>query len=121
METKLYKFEGGRSSGKTLEAEIFVERLKNKSKGEETKLQKSIQKYLNSIGAYCFKVHGSIYMKSGIPDIICCHKGLFYGIECKVGKNTMSDLQKKHKEAIEAAGGIHILAYKLEDVKKVIN
>lgn len=105
---------------KKSEAEIFVERLKNKNKGEETKLQKSIQKYLNSIGAYCFKVHGSIYMKAGIPDIICCYKGLFYGIECKVGNNTMSDLQKEHKKMIENAGGVHILAYKLEDVKKII-
>ena len=40
--------EGGRGSGKSKkEAEIFVERLKNKSKGEETKLQKKIQEYIN--------------------------------------------------------------------------
>ena len=101
-------------------AEEFVKKLKNKNKGLETKLQKSVQAYLNSIGAYCFKVHGSIYMKAGIPDVICCNKGLFYGIECKVGKNTMSELQKEHKKMIEKAGGIHILAYTLDDVKKII-
>lgn len=98
----------------------FVKKLVNKGKNNETKLQKSVQKYLNSIGAYCFKVHGSMYMKAGIPDIICCYKGLFYGIECKVGNNTPSDLQKEHKKQIIAAGGIHILAYSLDDVKKVI-
>lgn len=120
MENNFYKVEGGRGYGKTLEAELFVERLNKKGKGLETKLQKSIQDYLNKIGAYRFKVHGSIYMKAGIPDIICCHKGLFYGIECKVGNNKMSDLQERHKEMIEKAGGVHILAYSLDDVKKII-
>ena len=114
------KSEGGGGSGKTLEAELFVQRLKNKGKGEETKLQKSVQKYLESKGAYCFKVHGSAYMKAGIPDIIACYKGYFIGIECKVGKNKMSKLQEEHRDEIVRAGGIHILAYKLDDVKEVL-
>ena len=59
-------------------------------------------------------------MKSGIPDIISCYKGLFIGIECKIGKNKMSKLQEEHRDQILAAGGIHILAYNLEDVKKII-
>ena len=58
-------------------------------------------------------------MKSGIPDIISCYKGLFIGIECKIGKNKMSKLQEEHRDQILAAGGIHILAYKLEDVIKI--
>ena len=60
-------------------------------------------------------------MKAGIPDIICCYKGIFIGIETKVGKNKMSKLQEEHKKEIEKAGGIHILAYSLEDVKNIIN
>ena len=103
-----------------LSPDIFVERLKRRGKGEETKLQKSVQKYLESKGAYCFKVHGSAYMKAGIPDIISCYKGCFIGIECKVGKNKMSTLQEEHRDQIVRAGGIHILAYKLDDVKTVI-
>ena len=59
-------------------------------------------------------------MRSGIPDIISCYKGLFLGIECKVGKNKMSKVQEEHRDEILAAGGIHILAYNLEDVKKII-
>ena len=59
-------------------------------------------------------------MKSGIPDIISCYKGLFIGIECKIGKNKMSKLQEEHRDQILAAGGIHILAYNLDDVKKII-
>ena len=99
----------------------FVDRLINKNKNNETKLQREVQKYLRSLGCYEFKVHGSQYMRAGIPDIICCYKGLFIGIETKVGKNKMSELQKIHKEEILKAGGIHILAYNLDDVKKVLN
>lgn len=98
----------------------FVNSLINKGRDNETKLQKSIQKYLQSKGCYEFKVHGSAYMKAGIPDIICCYKGQFIGIECKVGRNKMSTLQEYHKELIEDAGGIHILAYSLDDVKAII-
>ena len=32
----------------------------------------------------------------------------------------MSKLQEEHRDQILAAGGIHILAYNLEDVKKII-
>lgn len=103
-----------------MEADEFVKRLNNKGKNNETKLQRSIQKYLVDIGAYEFKVHGSAYMKAGIPDIIACYNGLFIGIECKVGKNKMSQLQEEHKKQIINANGIHILAYSLDDVKKVV-
>lgn len=100
--------------------EEFVNKLLTKGINNETKLQKKIQKYLQEIGCYEFKVHGSQYMKAGIPDIICCYKGLFIGIETKVGKNKMSKIQEKHKEEIEQSGGIHILAYSLEDVKQIL-
>lgn len=100
--------------------EEFVNKLLTKGVNNETHLQKKIQKYLISKGCYEFKVHGSLYMKAGIPDIICCYKGKFIAIETKVGKNKMSELQKIHKEQILYAGGIHILAYSLDDVKKII-
>ena len=98
----------------------FVNKLLTKGLNSETKLQKKIQKYLKEIGCYEFKVHGSQYMKAGIPDIICCYKGFFIGIETKVGKNKMSKLQEEHKKEIEKAGGVHILAYSLEDVKNIL-
>ena len=103
-----------------LDPEEFVKRLKKNGKKEETNLQRKVQDYLESIGAYHFKVHGSAYMKSGIPDIISCYKGLFIGIECKIGKNKPSKLQEEHRDMILKSRGIHILAYKLEDVQKII-
>lgn len=84
----------------------------------ETKLQRDVQDYLESIGAYRFKVHGSVYMRAGIPDIIVCLKGRFIGIETKDGNNTPSELQKAHIRQIKKAGGIGFVAYSVEDVKK---
>ena len=66
-------------------------------KQNETKVQRQIQDYIRSIGGYCFKVHGEIFMRAGIPDIICCIKGKFVGIECKDGDNSASSLQIGHR------------------------
>lgn len=87
---------------------------------QENKVQKSIQDYLESIGAYRFKVHGEIFMRAGIPDIIACLKGRFIGIEVKDGNNTPSELQLAHGRKIQKAGGIFGVAYSVDDVKKLL-
>lgn len=87
-------------------------------KQDENKVKKSVQEYLDSLGAYHFKVHGSIYMRAGIPDIICCYKGKFIGIETKDGSNKASELQLAHIRQIRKAGGIGFVAYSVENVKE---
>lgn len=84
----------------------------------ETKIQKQIQGYIQSLGGYEFKVHGDIFMRSGIPDIICCLKGRFIGIEAKDIGNEPSELQLAHIRQIRKAGGIGFVAYSVEDVKE---
>ena len=44
----------------------------------------AIRKYLASLGSDVFfwKEHGSVYGTNGVPDIICCYKGRFLGLEC---------------------------------------
>lgn len=87
----------------------------------ESKLQKQIQAYLKSIGAYRFKVHGEIFMRAGIPDIICCYKGRFVGIEAKEPGNHPSELQLAHGRQIVKAGGLFLVAYSLQEVIDFIN
>ena len=87
-------------------------------KQDENKVKKSVQEYLDSLGAYHFKVHGSVYMRAGIPDIICCYKGKFIGIETKDGNNKASELQLAHIRQIRKAGGIGFVAYSVENVKE---
>ena len=45
------------------------------------------------------------YGSSGAPDFLVCWSGLFFGIECKAGKNTTTALQDKNINDIRKAGG----------------
>ena len=69
-----------------------------------------------------FKKYRIKFGIAGSPDIIGFHKdnGKFIAVECKVGKNKLSDLQARFKEKAEAANTIYILAYELEDVRKIL-
>ena len=77
----------------------------------EKKVENEIKKYLDHIGAYHVKIHGSAFMPAGTPDILACVKGVFVGIEVKKPKGgKVSDLQKLKIKQIEQAGGIGIVA-----------
>jgi hypothetical protein len=71
----------------------------------ETKVKKAVVKILDEHGAYHFfpATHG--YGRSGVPDIVACHKGFFIGIECKAGKGVPTALQLKELRLIDEAGG----------------
>jgi|TARA_R110000796_G_scaffold199922_1_gene316044 hypothetical protein len=61
------------------------------------------------MGAYYFYPVTGGYGRSGVPDIIGCHKGKFFGIECKAGKNKTTPLQDKNLSDISSAGGIALV------------
>jgi len=65
------------------------------------------------LGAYYFYPATGGYGKSGVPDIVGCYAGLFFGIECKAGKNTPTPLQEKNLGEINAAGGLDLIANEL--------
>lgn len=73
----------------------------------EARISQAIMAALRKDGVFCFKVHGSALMMSGLPDIIACVDGMFIGLETKVPekrKNT-SPIQRRVHELIGAAGG----------------
>ena len=72
----------------------------------EGKVKKKIVAYLKKIGAYYFFPATGGYGKSGVPDIVGCYKGKFFGIECKAGNNKPTELQKHQLKLIAEAGGI---------------
>lgn len=86
----------------------------------EKSVENKIKKYLFSKGIYHFKVHGSKFMVKGIPDLVCCHKGKFLGIEVKRPGNLsgQSKEQEVHERNILKSGGIYLL---VDDVNDVIN
>ena len=81
-----------------------------------------IRKYLASLGSDVFfwKEHGSVYGTNGVPDIICCYKGRFLGLECKLPGGRLTELQKRAIEQINRAGGFACRVESVEDVKRVI-
>ena len=85
---------------------------------KEQQIQSKIIKYLKSMGAYVVKV--SIATKSGVPDIICCYKGVFIAIEVKAPGGAISTLQQWNIEQIRKAGGIAIIAYSDIEVKSLL-
>lgn len=80
-----------------------------------------VKKYLNQLGVYVFKYHGTNFTSRGVPDLICCYQGKFIAIELKSGKDKLTELQKHNLDLIQQSGGVAFTARSLDDVKKVFN
>lgn len=82
----------------------------------------AIKEYLKTLGSDVFfwKEHGGPYGTSGVPDIICCYKGRFLGLEVKLPNGRLTALQKRAIEKINAAGGIACRVENVEDVRAII-
>ena len=89
---------------------------------QERDLVAAIKKYLSSLGGGIFfwKEHGGPYGTSGIPDIICCYRGRFLGLEAKLPGGKLTELQRRALYRINAAGGIARRVESVDDVKAVI-
>ena len=72
----------------------------------ESKVKAKVTKQLRELGAYYFFPATGCYGKSGVPDIVGCYEGRFFGIECKAGRNKPTPLQLKNLQEISDAGGL---------------
>lgn len=54
----------------------------------------------------------------GSPDIIGVFHGRFVGIECKGSGGKLSEDQKHFGDMITHCGGMYVVAYGFEDIKK---
>lgn len=75
----------------------------------EKKVKDKVKKILKDNGVYFFSPVTGGYGSSGVPDIVCCHKGRFIGIETKAGSGKPTALQEKNLIEITEKGGIAIL------------
>jgi Holliday junction resolvase len=75
----------------------------------EAKVKKVVVEQLKELGAYYFYPVTGGYGGSGVPDIVGCYHGFFFGIECKAGKNKPTKLQEKNLKDIKATGGIAVV------------
>ena len=74
---------------------------------EETRLQQRIRKTLDrEVGGWWVKIWGGPFQASGLPDIIGCVEGYFFGFEVKVPeKGKASPIQLKVLHDIKTKGG----------------
>lgn len=72
----------------------------------EVKVKKKVVAQLKELGAYYFYPVTGGYGANGVPDIVGCYRGTFFGIECKAGKNKPTPLQQKNLDSISAMGGV---------------
>ena len=88
----------------------------------ESKLTTLILKALKKHGGFWFKVHGSAYQTTGIPDIIGCYRGRFIGFEVKIpGKeNTLSRRQRLQLVRIVQQGGSSAMITSVRGALKLI-
>ena len=75
----------------------------------EKKVKQKVSKILKGAEVYYFYPVTSGYGSSGVPDIVGCYKGKFFGIECKAGKNTPTPLQQINLDDIEKQNGIALV------------
>lgn len=95
--------------------------LKEKNNLKEKAVENKIKKWLKDKGYWFFKVHGSIFQPSGIPDILACINGKFVAIEVKRSKGgIVSPLQKAQIEMIKKNGGIAGVASSMEEFLEIL-
>lgn len=71
----------------------------------EAKVKKKVVDVIKKYGAYYFFPATGGYGRSGVPDIVCCYRGVFIAIECKAGTNKPTPLQEAEMQKIRTAQG----------------
>lgn len=78
----------------------------------EKNFENRIKDFLKEHGCWIVKYWGGgLYTKDGIPDILCCCRGVFIGIEVKAPNGRPSDLQLVNLQKIDEAEGYGVLLY----------
>ena len=88
---------------------------------KESDIVKAIMKYLKTLpNCFAWKEHGGMYGTAGIPDIIACIDGKFYGFEVKTDIGKTTGLQESTIRKIKKAGETAVVVRSLDDVKSIL-
>ncbi len=88
---------------------------------KEADIVRAILEFLKTVPrCFYWKEHGGMYGRAGIPDIIACIEGRFYGFEVKTDTGVATGLQKATIRKINKAGGKALVVRSVADVKAAI-
>lgn len=85
--------------------------MKRNKKISEKDFEAEVKEYITSVGGWWFKVWGNAFTRNGVPDLLCCINGRFFGIELKSSTGEPSKLQEREVALIKSAGGISGIYY----------
>lgn len=89
---------------------------------KEADIVKAIVKYLRTVPrCFFWKEHGGMYGTAGIPDIIACIDGRFFGFEVKTEDGIPTKLQEATIRKILAAGGVALVVRSVDEVRTAID
>jgi hypothetical protein len=71
----------------------------------EEKVKKAVKELLKQYKVWWFMPIGGPYSMAGVPDFVCCIKGLIFTIETKAPGKKPTALQDKRMADIRLAGG----------------
>jgi len=87
----------------------------------EKTITNAILRFLKSIpGCFCWKQPGGLHGTAGLPDIICCIRGMFIAFEVKTIKGSLTKLQEVTINHILEAGGRAFKVTSVADVKAAL-
>jgi hypothetical protein len=75
----------------------------------ESTIVEAIIRELKARKAWYVKYHGHRAGRAGVPDILCCYRGLFIAFEVKQPGKKQTRLQVLEEEKIREAGGISVV------------
>lgn len=81
----------------------------------------NITKALRARGGYVAKIHGGMYGTAGIPDLLCCYRGHFIGLEVKRPSNRATPAQLAQLEGIRRAGGTSVIVHDADEAHVVLD
>lgn len=89
----------------------------------EGKVKKSVREFLKSVGCWYYQPVQNGMGQVGIPDFVCCYRGMFIAIETKAPgkvKNTTAN-QKRVIEEIKAHGGLALVVDDVDSLRPVFD
>ncbi len=88
----------------------------------EGEIKDSICAYLRSLSPelWYYRAQGGAYGHPGVPDLVCCLKGRWVGLEVKTPRGRVSGFQESCQEQVREAGGIYEIVRSVDDVRKVL-
>jgi hypothetical protein len=90
------------------------------TKQPEAKVSTKIMKEWRRQGAWCYKVWGSEFQMSGVPDISGVYEGRSVWCETKMPGNKPSPIQWYRIDQIRASGGFVVIAYSVSEALEML-